>query len=142
LIFEQAWWVRGLSACPGVAMLDDGALTFVPCERPRHLGVELAWGMAGFVQVGRSRSKIDPVGLIATLRTCTPAQRDEIVQQLAGIAWTPAVATLRERTIPLRRSRRRLWFLAGKESVRLARAFTVPEVETLRPVLAAWPASA
>jgi hypothetical protein len=138
-LIEKAWWVRGITTGRGVALVRRDYVAFVPTERPKNLAVEFAWGAAGFVEVGAR--KIAPEMLIHDLATAidVDARVRTLITQLAGHLWAVGEARLLEGRIPLRRSRRRLWFRKGDQDIRLARAVPVAEVETLRPFLAAWP---
>jgi hypothetical protein len=138
-LIEKAWWVRGITTGRGVVLVRRDYVAFVPTERPKNLAVEFAWGAAGFVEVGAR--KLSPELVIHDLATSllVDVRIRELVAQLAGHLWPAGTAKLLEGRIPLRRSRRRLWFRNGPEDIRLARAVPLPELETLQPFLSAWP---
>ena len=129
--------MRGIATCRGVAVAGPAYVAFVPTERPKHLASELAWGIAGFVEVGAR--KIPPQEVIEKLRA---APADESVEQmasgLAGRFWRARSAVAKEHRIPLRRSKRGLWFLRDNESIRFSRSLPVDEIAALRSQLADW----
>ncbi|HEY1557606.1 MAG TPA: hypothetical protein VGF94_22390 [Kofleriaceae bacterium] len=141
-LIEQAWWVRGLTACRGVAVVRPSYIAFVPCQRPKHLVAEVAWAAGGFVTVG---AREIPVATIVQALQSAPLldmRARELAAQLAGLWWTPQTARWREKRFPLRRSRRGVWFEAADASIRLARTLPLPELAQATTLLATWPRAA
>jgi hypothetical protein len=134
---EKGWWVKGFTTGRGVVVLTTEYVAFIPTERPKNLGVELAWGAAGFIEVGAK--KVAPEQLIAKIGE--PPKRgvvDELVRALSGKLWSAADAQPHEHRIPLRRSKRGLWFQRAGESIRLARTLPAEEVGELQAQLPGW----
>ncbi len=136
--FEKGWYVHGLTTGRGVVAVTSGYVAFLPTERPKHLAVEMAWGVAGFVEKGAR--KIPPEMLLQDLRTADDldARVQELCDGLRGIRWTVKEAAVKERKIPLRFKHRGLWFLKGKESIRLAKALKPEALATYRALLEGW----
>ena len=121
----------------GIWVAGPGYVAFVPTERPKHLAAELAWGVAGFVEV--NARKVPPQQIVDQIRAApTDANVERLSSGFGGRLWRVDAASVREKKIPLRRSKRGLWFQNGNETIRFARAIPLDEIMTLRSLLASW----
>lgn len=135
-LIEAGWWVKGVTAGRGVVVACPRYVAFIPTERPKHLGAELAWGVAGFIEVGAT--KLSPGAIIKELgRGSLDTQVDEIIPRLHGRRWLPATVRVKRKKALFRKSRG-LWFQQDPESIRFARMFAADEVERAQAMLATW----
>jgi hypothetical protein len=117
-LIEQAWWVRGVTACRGVAVVRPSYLAFIPCQR------------------------VQPIMDALHSAPLLDMRARELANQLSGVWWTLQMARLREKRFPLRRSRRGVWFEGDGASIRLARTLALPELRHATTLLATWPRAA
>ncbi len=136
-LIERGWWVQGITACRGVMVATPRYVGFVPTERPKSLAVEMVWGVAGFVEV--NARKVPPERVIAELSSGSlDAQVERLTAGLGGRLWRPAGVTIRAKKVLLRRKHHGLWFMHGKESIRLGRAIRFDDLERRRGQWAGW----
>ena len=137
-MFEQGWYVKGLTTGRGLVVLTANEVALVPSERPKNLAVEMAWGVAGFVEKGAR--KIKPSAIREDLEAASDleARLAALVAGLQGHRWMAEEVRVKERRIPLRFKRRGLWFLRGKESIRLAKALRPEELAAYQELVGHW----
>ncbi|GAA1690037.1 hypothetical protein GCM10009765_44230 [Fodinicola feengrottensis] len=122
----------------GIVVATDRYVAFVPTERPKNLASEVAWAGAGFVTI-RIGGTIPPKWVIQQLGLGPLDRQTQLLcSELSGQLWRPHEAFAYERTIPLRRKHRGLWFRNGKQSIRLARAISITEFDQVRAHLRSW----
>lgn len=136
-LIDRGWWVKGVTAGRGVIVACPRYIAFVPTERPKHLGVELAWGVAGFVEIGVI--KVPPERVIAELtRGPLDAEVDRLTSGLSGRKWPAASVSVLEKKFLFRGKKRGLWFNNGGESIRFNRVRTEDELAQARALLSSW----
>jgi hypothetical protein len=145
LMTFSGWFVRGFATGRGMIIVRPAYVAFLPTQAIKHLGTELLKGVtfaaAGVVEIGKDRRiRLDDwaQNLSKLSDSELDAEVSDVVGKIGGIVWRKGEAKVVYKSILLRR-KKGLWFVAGKESIRVAKPLLDSEkLATAQRILAGW----
>ena len=141
----HGWFVRGFAAGRGMIIVRPEYVAFLPTEPMKHLGTELAKGVAfaaaGVVEIGGGR-RIRLDDWVKDIRGLPASELDsevaDVAEKIGGIVWRKGQAKVVYKSLLFRR-KKGLWFVAGKESIRVAKPLLNPEaLDEAQRMLDGW----
>jgi hypothetical protein len=135
LMTFQGWFVRGFSTGRGIIVVRPQYVAFLPTEPMKHLGTELAKGVAfsaaGIVEIKLGKRRQIHLADWANALDELPAsdldaEATEVAGQIGGIVWPKGQAKVVYKSLLFRR-KKGLWFVADKESMRVSSPLLDPD---------------